>query len=196
MSAADRAFTAAVHFRRHVQRCLVKELMDVPSREPFAKVSLPRLTSLPDDVERQWPRASERLLAGSPELLAAMPIDHGVPVVPQMTGGSEQARKTLRTFVSQRLEHYVDRRNHPDLNGTSRLSPYLHFGHISAHEVFDAVMRSEGWNIGKASRKATGLREGWWGVGRNAEAFLDQLVTWRELGFHLEEVVGIVVPAT
>src|SRR5581483_11782142 len=29
-----------------------------------------------------------------------------------------------------------------------------------------------------------GRREGWWGVGPGAEAFLDQLVTWRELGFN------------
>ena len=32
--------------------------------------------------------------------------------------------------------------------------------------------------------RATGAREGWWGVGANAEAFLDQLITWRELGFN------------
>ncbi len=32
---------------------------------------------------------------------------------------------------------------------------------------------------------ALGSRSGWWGVSSAAEAFLDQLVTWRELGFNM-----------
>ena len=32
---------------------------------------------------------------------------------------------------------------------------------------------------------ANGRRAGWWSVGANAEAFLDQLITWRELGFNV-----------
>ena len=44
-------------------------------------------------------------------------------------------------------------------------------------------MSREGW-LGDTPQKATGGREGWWGVGANAEAFLDQLITWRELGFN------------
>ena len=32
--------------------------------------------------------------------------------------------------------------------------------------------------------EATGSREGWWGMSASAEAFLDQLVTWRELGYN------------
>ena len=34
------------------------------------------------------------------------------------------------------------------------------------------------------SRKTAGKRSGWWGMSAAAEAFLDQLVTWRELGFN------------
>ena len=33
--------------------------------------------------------------------------------------------------------------------------------------------------------KVSGSREGWWGVDENVEAFLDQLVTWRELGLNM-----------
>jgi deoxyribodipyrimidine photo-lyase len=74
-------------------------------------------------------------------------------------------------------------RNDLDRDVTSGLSPYLHFGHIGSHEVFARVMRHEGW-LGQLPARATGAREGWWGVGAAAEAFLDQLVTWRELGFN------------
>ncbi|NLE37317.1 MAG: deoxyribodipyrimidine photolyase, partial [Pirellulaceae bacterium] len=38
------------------------------------------------------------------------------------------------------------------------------------------------WSPDRLSEKADGSREGWWGMGESAEAFLDQLVTWRELG--------------
>ena len=44
-------------------------------------------------------------------------------------------------------------------------------------------MTREGW-LGDTPRRATGAREGWWGVSANAEAYLDQLITWRELGFN------------
>src|SRR5262249_40036693 len=42
----------------------------------------------------------------------------------------------------------------------------------------------DGWSPARVAPRADGAREGWWGVSRSAEAFLDQLVTWRELGFN------------
>ena len=75
-------------------------------------------------------------------------------------------------------------RNQPEAEATSGLAPYLHFGHISAHEIFHSLARQEGWSPGKLAEKATGSREGWWGMSEPAEAFLDQLVTWREVGFN------------
>jgi deoxyribodipyrimidine photo-lyase len=51
------------------------------------------------------------------------------------------------------------------------------------HEVFDALMTREGW-LGDLPQKGNGAREGWWGVSPAAERFLDELVTWRELGFN------------
>jgi deoxyribodipyrimidine photo-lyase len=46
-------------------------------------------------------------------------------------------------------------------------------------------MTAERWTTRRLGSAARGAREGWWGVGPGAEAFLDQLVTWRELGFNL-----------
>jgi len=45
-------------------------------------------------------------------------------------------------------------------------------------------MRHERWNLGRLGRKASGSREGGGGGAPGAEAFLDQLVMWRELGFN------------
>lgn len=45
-------------------------------------------------------------------------------------------------------------------------------------------MRREKWSEEKLALRSTGSRSGWWGVGKPAEEFLDQLITWRELGFN------------
>jgi deoxyribodipyrimidine photo-lyase len=81
------------------------------------------------------------------------------------------------------LPRYADEHNKAERDVTSRLSPYLHFGHIGSWEVFDGLMRKEGW-LGVLPQRATGARAGWWGVSPSAEAFLDQFITWRELGFN------------
>jgi deoxyribodipyrimidine photo-lyase len=60
----------------------------------------------------------------------------------------------------------------------------LHFGHISSHEVFLAVADTEQWSVGDISGRRDGGRSGCWGMTGTAEAFIDQLITWRELGFN------------
>ena len=58
-----------------------------------------------------------------------------VPVAPAR-GGSTAAGNALATFLADRLPRYAQAANDPDEDCTSRLSPYLHFGHVGAHEVF------------------------------------------------------------
>lgn len=98
--------------------------------------------------------------------IAALPVDQSVPAVAESPGGSDEARRRLERFVRQALSAYPDDHNHPDRAGTSRLSPYLHFGHISAREVALAV-RDAG--APSAAR----------------EAFLEQLLVRRTLAFNL-----------
>ena len=66
---------------------------------------------------------------------------------------------------------------------SSGLSPFLHFGHCSAHEIFDAVAHHQAWDPNQISTEKNPKQ--WWGMSDNAEAFLDQLITWRELGFNM-----------
>ena len=51
--------------------------------------------------------------------------------------------------------------------------------------VVDAVWRHEGWPPARAGGVKNGSREGFWGLSAPAEGFLDELVTWRELGFNM-----------
>ncbi len=92
--------------------------------------------------------------------MSRLPIDHEVRPTP-LRGGEVEAERALDRFVRTKLARYPEDRNDPDLEGSSGLSPYLHFGHLSAHEIHARMSK------------------------RRAGEFLDQLVTWRELGFNM-----------
>ena len=178
------AFTSARSYRAFVQRSLRTHLADLPIEEPLKELrGLPKLAKLPGDIRDRWPSADVDALTRSDAALAALPIDHRVPPAPAR-GGSTSAGRLLRHFVTTHLDEYAERHNHPDRDASSRLSPYLHFGHISAHEVFNVVMTHERWTTRRLAARGGGAREGWWGASASAEVFLDQLVVWRELSFN------------
>ena len=89
----------------------------------------------------------------------------------------------MRAFLNDSLPRYDTERNHPDGRGASGLSPWLHFGHISAHEIVHAVLRREDWDPSRLGAETRG-QKGFWGVSAPAADFLDELVTWREIGFN------------
>ncbi|MFN3432665.1 MAG: deoxyribodipyrimidine photolyase, partial [Candidatus Sericytochromatia bacterium] len=94
-----------------------------------------------------------------------------------------EGARVLRRFLDERLDAYPEQRNVPDAEGGSGLSAYLHFGFVSAHEVAASLFERADWHPGRLGRPS-GSREGWWGLPPASEAFIDQLVTWRELGFN------------
>jgi deoxyribodipyrimidine photo-lyase len=173
---------SAATFRRVVHRAVPDRLArgqrpvaDPLKGEPSAPVPIPA------DVLARWPRASEALLDGDPAALTELPIDHDVGPV-DYRGGGEAAGRVLASFLDERLDRYKDR-NHPDVKGASGLSPWLHFGHIGAHEVALAVLRREAWEPDQIDPGACGRREGFWGLSPAGEGFLDELITWRELAY-------------
>jgi deoxyribodipyrimidine photo-lyase len=180
LSASERAWPSAHSFRRHLQRTLPEHLAWMPAADPLRGVELARIERLPAGVARRWPAAEGALLEGRPEALARLPIDHSVAPVDEQ-GGFRAARGALEAFLG-RAAAYAEGRNHPEARAASGLSPWLHFGHLSAHEVFAALAEREGWAPDALGSERSGAREGWWGMSASAEAFLDQLVTWRELG--------------
>jgi len=92
-------------------------------------------------------------------------------------------RRQPLLVLEERLAGYGER-SHPDENAGSGLSPWLHFGHVSVHEVFACLARREGWRESRLG-EVTGSRTGFWGMCPEAESFLHELVTWRELGFNM-----------
>jgi deoxyribodipyrimidine photo-lyase len=55
--------------------------------------------------------------------------------------GAAGARTKLKRFLNGTLANYNEDRTRPDLTGTSRLSPHLHFGEISPRQIWQAVQR-------------------------------------------------------
>jgi deoxyribodipyrimidine photo-lyase len=185
LRATDRVFATAHAFRRFLQRELPARLTPdaFPLPSPLRGARLPRLAGLPAAIARRWPAATlEELESGA--TLAALPIDHGVPVV-ALRGGAEAAARRWQGFLARGLARYEQDRNNPSVEGASGLSPYLHFGQISPHQIAAELLDAEGWSLDRVlGAKADGARAGFWGTSAAAEAFLDQLVTWRELGLN------------
>ena len=126
-----------------------------PSHNPKAQVAWekPRgLKSLPDDgsfdITEDWKG-----------------LDRSVQPVDSFRGGTTAALKLVREFVAHKLARYPERHGKPEVDGTSRLSPYLHFGHIGPLTVALAVEKSDTPRAAK-------------------DDFLDQLITWRELSIN------------
>jgi len=183
LRAAGTAFPTAYAFRRFLQKQLPMYLAESPKAHPVSRLNIPRLEALPEEITRRWPAAPVATLRNL-ESLATLPIDHRVRAV-AIRGGERAARDTLDAFLSDRLENYRELRNEFGQEATSGLSPYLHFGHISSREIFSELMKQEKWSEDKLALRVTGSKEAWWGVRPAAEAFLDQLITWRELGFNM-----------
>jgi photolyase PhrII len=124
-----------------------------PLVEPEGLAFRPEVPFTPLDLER----------ANFSELIAGCQIDHSVAPVHHTPGGSGAGGLRWQRFLEQRLDAYGSDRSDPVKQGTSRLSAYLHFGHVS---IFTVAREA-------AARRTEG-----------ASKFLDQLLTWRELAWH------------
>ena len=177
------ASPTAYVFRRILQKQLRPHLEAMPLADPLAGVPpLPRPV-LPREWGARWRAAGPALLGGASAALRQLPIDHAVGTV-AMHGGAQTADRQLAAFLAHGVERYHEERNTVDNGAASGLSPWLHFGHLSAHQVVASVLAHEAWSPQRLGSAANGKHDGWWGLTAGPESFLDELVTWRELGHH------------
>jgi deoxyribodipyrimidine photo-lyase len=186
LRAAEQVFTTAYSFRRFLQKNLPAHLDEAPQADPLTRLRLPGAKPLPKAITAKWPAASTAWLA-DPASVSELPINHRI--VPAagadaFGGGETAAVAAWRQFVLKKLSEYPEHRNEPEEDATSGLSPYLHFGHISSHQMFQELMSGEKWSAAKLAHRTDGSRSGWWGVRVPVEQFLDQMITWREVGFN------------
>lgn len=132
----------AYTFRPKLQRLLPEFLDDFPTISPHPF----RWNGPVDKID--W-KAAETFLT----------VDRSVSEVHWIEPGEYAASRVLRQFIDDKLADYPLRRNDPTQDGQSNLSPYLHFGQISAQRIALEVDRS----------------------GLVAEDFLEELIVRREL---------------
>ena len=183
LASSPRVFTTAASFRRHAQKILLRHLSEMPEEQPLDSMTYQGLAPVPDDYTDRWYQGDGTQGHESiAQRIGRLPIDHSVESVGQQ-GGEVDAQRRATQFVSQGLSQYHEDRNRPDRQGTSRLSAHLHFGHVSSHTLVRGILETESWRPSHTPERATGSRAGWWGLSECAEAFLDQIITWRELGY-------------
>ncbi len=102
-------------------------------------------------------------------LLPRIPWDRGFREVWQP--GEAGGRARLKRFVAKAAAQYDDARNIPGIDGTSRLSPWLHFGEIGPRQVWAAVA---------AQSRTSGV----FPASSGARVFLSE-IGWREFAHHL-----------
>lgn len=153
---------------------VVVPLQALPPKEEFAARTLrPRILRLVPEYLRAaaepqcavaWSGAlpaSDALAPWETLLQRLGPVDESAQPV-ALAGGRAAGLAALQRWVKARLPRYLDQRNEPSVDGTSNLSAYLHFGHLSPLEVAQATQQAE------APAEAK-------------EAFLEQLIVRREL---------------
>ncbi len=119
-------------------------------------------------AEKEWKRP-KGFVADSPRedmTRGWKDLDRSVGPVEAWTGGTRAGMKRLRHFVEKLLRNYERDRNRPELDGTSAMSPYLHFGHVGPLTIVLALEA--------AVAKDKTLKSA-------RDAFLNELIVWREL---------------
>ena len=143
-------------------KLLVKEQFGARTIRPRIHKLLPKFLVSSKKIKARfnW-RSTARSEDFTKDFTAKWKLDRSISSV-SARAGSAEAIRILNHFVKNKLRDYPEDRNHPEVNGTSHFSPYLHFGHLSPTGAALVVRDSD------APLKAR-------------EAFLEQLIVRREL---------------
>jgi deoxyribodipyrimidine photo-lyase len=96
-------------------------------------------------------------------------FDRSVKPVESFHGGTHAGLKRLKLFTSRLLGGYDTDRNKPEHDGTSALSPYLHYGHVGPQTIALAVAKAAEGDPKLATAK---------------ESYFNELIAWRELAIN------------
>jgi deoxyribodipyrimidine photo-lyase len=164
-----------------VDACGVVPLREMTKREWSAATIRPKIRALLPVYLRPHPDARARRDAASlrldvawatdverhsvAEIVAASGVNASVAPSPLYRGGRVAGRARLREFLRDRFDGYAALRSDAGAERTSRLSPYLHFGHVGALEAALAARDAEAPN-------------------EDRDAFLEELIVRRELAYN------------
>lgn len=87
-------------------------------------------------------------------------------------GGRTEALKLLKTFYHDKLVHYKEQRDFPDVHGTSLMSPHIHFGTIGIRELFRLAFNKLDKEVKSSVEK------------ENVDTWVNELI-WREFYYNI-----------
>lgn len=150
-------------------KLLQKEQYAAHTARPRLRAHLGQFLVPPNNANARvaWKRPNG-LLSLEPyfDITEGWPLAKSAGPVSSFRGGAQEGLRLLKDFIKHGLRSYSTTRNRPELSGTSRLSPYLHFGQIGPVTVALAAEKADVPQVDK-------------------EAFLNQVTTWRELAVNL-----------
>ncbi len=150
-----KAFVLLHHFRPHLHQQLPEFL------RPVEPVEVRHVWTSPG-----WTKKVRSYDLGLDITQGFRNLDRSVGPVDTFVGGTKAGLQRLKEFTETQLADYDEQRNHPEVRGTSQMSPYLHYGHLSPITIALAVKDAEA--RGKCSKEV-------------ADKYLDELIGWREL---------------
>lgn len=174
---------SAYIFRKIMQKNFLEAYTNPPKKDPLNDLKNTDNIILEDHflVDYQSALKSD---ADIKEVISELDIDHTVSIV-DVSGTRKAALEKLDQFLQNGLMEYDEKRNHPDEKKTSGLSPWLHFGKISEYEIVKSALdhQPKGWDLDQITPNG-GKNTGFFNGDDNIQSFLDEVITWREVGFH------------
>ena len=146
-------------------------IWDVSDKKEFAAHTLrPKihkklgvfLTPMPTLLRHPYMYEEEIYKIDWEKILKNPSLDQSVTEVDWITPGFRAARDVLKYFVQHKLDGYSLRRNDPNKDGLSHMSPYMHYGQIAPQRV---ALEAERAHVPADDK----------------EAFLEELIVRREL---------------
>ncbi|TNE70134.1 hypothetical protein EP331_13245 [bacterium] len=175
----DKAPYLAFLFRKTMQKYFVESMQNMPLKQPMDELINQKHIDLNFSKKPFW-----KLEISKQDFISQLPIDHTVKPIAEI-GTRKEALKAYQVFLDSKLLHYGEDRNHPDKQAVSNMSGYLHFGKISEQEMVQSVLEKQpkSWDINQITYK-NGQSGSFFGGYSFIESFLDELITWREVGHH------------
>lgn len=173
----------AYFFRKIMQKNFIECYTAPPSEDPIDQLKNKSTISLSGRHEKVREISLERI-KNPADFISKLDIRHDVRPI-ALAGTRQAALGKLGRFIQQGLKKYDEKRNDPDENATSGMSPWLHFGKISEYEIVKTALehQPQNWDLDNITYNG-GSTGGFFNGDRNVDSFLDEVITWREVGFH------------
>jgi deoxyribodipyrimidine photo-lyase len=134
---------SAATFRKKYQKLVDNYTEEVPPPKQMNSTTVGERIS--------WDKAYETLQC-----------DFNILPLKQFLPGYTSGMKTALDFINTKLDEYDTNRNNPNLDGTSNLSPWLHFGQISAEKIALQIIKTD---VNEKSK----------------QAFWNEIIIWKEV---------------